>query len=86
MWRGRASAATAVVDSALRNGRISQAEFDLLAPRLYRTGDGAPSMLASTQDLLALGDLGRKILLESSWEGVKVLTPAADDLIGASAA
>lgn len=72
----RATEASRQVTRALAQGRISQDEFAMLAPRLLVPGQRPnKKTISSTQHLIALGDLGKRIMVGANWEGVKLLTP-----------
>jgi hypothetical protein len=73
----RASAATRMVERAFNDQRITTAEYEALLPRLLAPATTpTKTTLSSTQHFLELGELGKRILMGSNWDGVKHLSPA----------
>lgn len=68
----RARSLRGLVTNAHAHGRISGAELARLRPRLLPDDDKLrPDTLSSIQELAAMPEIGRKVLLRNSWSGIR---------------
>jgi hypothetical protein len=67
----RAEKITRLVDTARRAGRIGDAAFQALEPRLFRGGKITADTLASVRELAAMPETGRAALLGQDWYGIR---------------
>ncbi|MCW2949054.1 MAG: hypothetical protein JWN41_67 [Thermoleophilia bacterium] len=69
--RSRGEILAKFVDYAHTSGRISDAEFAAVAPRLYRGGAIAADTLVSVRELANMPGVGKSVLLGRSWMGAQ---------------
>lgn len=67
----RARILTDLVERGRSSGKITADQYAALAPRLYGGGPLPSDALTSVQELAAMPEVGKAVLLGRSWEGIR---------------